>query len=820
MAQIQKGTTYSTGDQVTATNLNALADAAILLPGAITDQTAKTVPLAADTVLIHSAADTALRKSTLTQLFSNATGIPISTGISGLGTGIATALAINTGSAGAPVLFNGALGTPASGTVTNLTGTASININGTVGATTPSTLAATTGTFTATGQVQYFSGATTASKYIRLENTGGNSYFGIEGATPAFGGTAYAAFLFAPSEIDMLVGSVKVGAFTATGLNSTPIGVTTASTGAFTTLSTSGNATLGDVPSADTHTVNGITTFNFDLNGVGKLVLNNQNVGAASSSALVFGDTGTERWKWASYRDGTGQIRLSIVGGSDILNVSSTGLAVTGALSATGAISGSTISTTQGTTTPSKFARDDLTSQFVSIWHNASGGHIEQGGTVAKDLYLSNASGGSNVYIGASSAATTVAISSTGLAVTGALSSTGNATFGSTATSGSITLGQVTNTTVDNSIRLRTGSTKTAWQIGAQFNVDNGFEITPSTAAGGTTFSTPAVVVTSSGNVGIGTSSPAYKLDVNGTLNWALNNYLTSGGLKVAYRAATNNFIYSGSSSLRINNDADDFSLVTVLNSGNVGISTTTIQDKLHISGSGTQFVRVGSETGSAYRGYAFGSGAADATQYGQLEMELSGGQMRLVAGKSGFGGFLTIHTNGAERARIDTGGNLLVGVTTAAAEGGFTLYPQGSSGAPLLVWNRASTANSTTAADFRNGSSSVGNITYTNTTTLFTNLSDHRRKSNVQDLTGSGTFIDALKPRTFDWDTGDKGVGFIAHEFAEVSPSSVSGEKDAVDSDGKPVYQAMQASSAEVIANLVAELQSLRQRVAALESN
>jgi hypothetical protein len=70
---------------------------------------------------------------------SSCTGLPISTGVSGLGTGIATALAINTGSAGAPVLFNGALGTPTSGTVTNLTGTASININGTVGATTPST---------------------------------------------------------------------------------------------------------------------------------------------------------------------------------------------------------------------------------------------------------------------------------------------------------------------------------------------------------------------------------------------------------------------------------------------------------------------------------------------------------------------------------------------------------------------------------------------------------------------------------------------------------------------------------------------------------
>jgi len=59
------------------------------------------------------------------------------------GTGVLTALGVNVGSAGAFVTFNGALGTPSSGTVTNLTGTASININGTVGATTP-----TTGVFT------------------------------------------------------------------------------------------------------------------------------------------------------------------------------------------------------------------------------------------------------------------------------------------------------------------------------------------------------------------------------------------------------------------------------------------------------------------------------------------------------------------------------------------------------------------------------------------------------------------------------------------------------------------------------------------------
>lgn len=66
--------------------------------------------------------------------------------VTGLGTGVATALGVNVGSAGAFVTFNGALGAPSSGTVTNLTGTASININGTVGATTPNTGAFTTST--------------------------------------------------------------------------------------------------------------------------------------------------------------------------------------------------------------------------------------------------------------------------------------------------------------------------------------------------------------------------------------------------------------------------------------------------------------------------------------------------------------------------------------------------------------------------------------------------------------------------------------------------------------------------------------------------
>ena len=53
---------------------------------------------------------------------TNVTGLPVGTGISGLGTNVATALAVNVGTAGAFVVNGGALGTPSSGTLTNVTG--------------------------------------------------------------------------------------------------------------------------------------------------------------------------------------------------------------------------------------------------------------------------------------------------------------------------------------------------------------------------------------------------------------------------------------------------------------------------------------------------------------------------------------------------------------------------------------------------------------------------------------------------------------------------------------------------------------------------
>jgi len=99
------------------------------------------------------------------------------------------------------------------------------------------------------------------------------------------------------------------------------------------------------------------------------------------------------------------------------------------------------------------------------------------------------------------------------------------------------------------------GSTKYNWSLGAQYNENNAFEITPSTAAEGTTFSNPVYKVTNAGvhtfldgaggtrmilnstGLGIGTASPGSELEVVGQTR------IKSGNQLRLYRS--DNLIYS-----------------------------------------------------------------------------------------------------------------------------------------------------------------------------------------------------------------------------------------------------------------------------------
>jgi len=79
-------------------------------------------------------------------VLTNGTGLPISTGLTGAGTGVLTALGVNVGTAGAPVVNGGALGTPSSGTLTSAIGLPiSTGVSG-LGTTVASTLAINVGT--------------------------------------------------------------------------------------------------------------------------------------------------------------------------------------------------------------------------------------------------------------------------------------------------------------------------------------------------------------------------------------------------------------------------------------------------------------------------------------------------------------------------------------------------------------------------------------------------------------------------------------------------------------------------------------------------
>jgi hypothetical protein len=187
----------------------------------------------------------------------------------------------------------------------------------------------------------------------------------------------------------------------------------------------------------------------------------------------------------------------------------------------------------------------------------------------------------------------------------------------------------------------------------------------------------------------------------------------------------------------------------------------------------------------------------------------------------------LLFATNNTERARIDSSGNMLVGTTSSVpffgTTAGSVVTPTyvgcSRSGGPALYVNRYTSTG--TAVDFRYAGSSVGAIDVTAIATTYNSLSDYRLKTVVGPVADAGQRIDALQPVEYTWKAdGSRTRGFLAHQFQEVYAGSVTGTKDAVDEEGKPVYQSMQAGSAEVIADLVAEIQSLRARVAQLESN
>jgi hypothetical protein len=350
---------------------------------------------------------------------------------------------------------------------------------------------------------------------------------------------------------------------------------------------------------------------------------------------------------------------------------------------------------------------------------------------------------------------------------------------------------------------------------------------------------TTAITVDTSQNVGVGVTPSAWSLGKNieiGSIGNSLmgrgandvalgaNVYYNAGfkyaatGLASLYETSAGVHYWYNAASGTAGNAITFTPAMTLDASGNLVVggtaATNTAASRGNISINGTSTAILSLSTGGTAKGYVYHSGS-------DMIINATTGTLALQANGSG--------------ALIDTSGNLLVGVATAGSSGvsGFSFNsPTGSSN--VWIGHTTGTASGTAYVGFNYNGSGIGSITQNGTTGVLYNLtSDYRLKNNQVDLTGAKDFIMALKPKKWQWwDGSGEGVGFIAHEFMEVAKYSGHGEKDAVetveikDEDGnvtgteeRPIYQSIQPSSSEVMANLVAHIQNLETRLATLEA-
>ena len=153
----------------------------------------------------------------------------------------------------------------------------------------------------------------------------------------------------------------------------------------------------------------------------------------------------------------------------------------------------------------------------------------------------------------------------------------------------------------------------------------------------------------------------------------------------------------------------------------------------------------------------------------------------------------------------LDASGNLMVGTTIVG--GRQTVY--GGTGQIVSSFRTKETAG-TYCQFVYNDVNQIGTITGTTTATAYNTSSDYRLKENIAPMTGALAKVAALKPVTYTWKADDSaGEGFIAHELAEVCPAAVTGDKDAVDDEGKPQYQGIDVSF--LVGTLTAAIQELK---------
>ncbi|MBP9822289.1 MAG: tail fiber domain-containing protein, partial [Candidatus Pacebacteria bacterium] len=296
-------------------------------------------------------------------------------------------------------------------------------------------------------------------------------------------------------------------------------------------------------------------------------------------------------------------------------------------------------------------------------------GNAEIDGTAFLDGVLTSGATGSNSFAGSLDVSKGVSFPS------GKITATGNVGVGTT------------NPVMPLHIARAYGAGTAAW-IGLENTTGGGYgdwalfqtnnnDLSFGYGTGGPITSNPAVTFEYGGNVGIGSTAPGYKLEVNGTgyysgdLTIADDHALRSsgGGASLLGRASATGQISLGSGAVGdyLVFNAGGSEKVRIKTDGNVGIGTTNPVSRLNVSGGDLQV-----ETGQGrFKGwYSAGSGLA-------AEIGISGGEAYLIAYNRTTAAYSAVNLGtGTVNLRMDsvnsdielTGGNVGIGTTAPSA--------------------------------------------------------------------------------------------------------------------------------------------------------
>jgi hypothetical protein len=326
-----------------------------------------------------------------------------------------------------------------------------------------------------------------------------------------------------------------------------------------------------------------------------------------------------------------------------------------------------------------------------------------------------------------------------------------------------------------------------------------------------------AMRLDSAGNLGLGVTPGTWNsvlraLEIGGTTGSILNfkgSSSVSGAITFNARNDGSNWVYQNSThaaKFDYNYDAGGAFTWQRAPSGTAGNAITFTQ-AMTLDASGNLLVGITSGTNK----FMVGDGTRDMCINPNSNLDAI--FLGTVTSKP-----LVLGTGNAERARIDSSGNLLVGQTTRSGTTvGFSVSPTGT----VFTALSASTNGTTTWDTYSTGAGAyrfyvgMGGTVYATSTTI-SSISDIRFKENVRDLDAGLAEVLALKPRLYDWKEG-KGAdiknarGFIAQEFEEVFPDLIDEWRDPAP-EGEEPYKSVRADLIPVLVKAIQEQQTLIQ--------